>query len=598
MDDIKKSVFSDAGISRDEDLDIGSMLSEIRDNAEKRNNTEDATTIKPTNSSEKKLSPLEQLKADKKNAGPGLVLDNNDIKKDEAPQGNIVYNDTRMSEIEAEVNNYDDNLEKRKYVTVIKKPMNYVDYVQLMDELELVTIHDDGTVTIELKDDDGNYITPSFIKVRGENDAEFDYSLLTKYEKEEMKKNGTLTDKVKEATTSANDENAETDTESNEDDSEDENKISPEKKKMVEILIDKTGLGGDFVFTPEEREKISEAETIRVNEVKLIDIASIKSRRSDKSFQDTIKSYDLGGSRTTICFPASGFKAQMKGLSYGEYADVALSMDNVKFDQYYKRLTIIYNKMTNISTGPFKDFEDFLKHFAYTDIPLALYGMYIATEKEEQEIPLKCGNRECGKTFNWSYSTRGILRLERCADTFLSKMQEIATAPAMEYDNLKKNAAVNNSKYVQLPDSGIICEMGVASAYDFLYNFIPLMNEDTFKEAFGNDINEIYMDNILLLTSIRSVLVPDDEGNYVECTGYKDILDAIYHVGPSEIQILAAYTAKIQANWEITFSFGDVQCPHCQSITKNLDVSMDDLVFQTYNRLMSTEIDLSKIQDL
>jgi hypothetical protein len=140
--------------------------------------------------------------------------------------------------------------------------------------------------------------------------------------------------------------------------------------------------------------------------------------------------------------------------------------------------------------------------------------------------------------------------------------------------------------------------MGVASAYDFLYNFIPLMDGDTFKEAFGDDINEIYQNNILLLTTIRSVQVPDGEGGYVECTGYKDILDAVYMVSPSEIQILATYVAKIQTYYETTFSFGNVKCPHCGTITHNLDISMDQLVFQTYNRLMSTDIDLSKVQDL
>ena len=139
--------------------------------------------------------------------------------------------------------------------------------------------------------------------------------------------------------------------------------------------------------------------------------------------------------------------------------------------------------------------------------------------------------------------------------------------------------------------------MGIASAYDFLYNFIPLMDENTFKEAFGEDLNEIYMNNILLLTSVRSVYVPDGNGEYIECTGYKDILDAIYRVSPEEIKIMAAYTAKIQGEYEITFSFGDVTCPHCHNVTKDMEVNMDDLVFQTYSRLMSTEVDLKNIPD-
>ena len=124
------------------------------------------------------------------------------------------------------------------------------------------------------------------------------------------------------------------------------------------------------------------------------------------------------------------------------------------------------------------------------------------------------------------------------------------------------------------------------------------MNEETFKDAFGQEASQVYMDNVLLLTSVRSLDVPDGEGGYIHCEGYKDILDALYYISPNEIKYLAAHTAKIQSNWEVTYSLGDTKCPHCGSVTKNLDVSMDDLVFQTYNRLMSTEIELSKIPEL
>ena len=554
-------------ISRNEDLDLASMLNAVK---------EESNVVKSENTpAEVKKSPLEMLKEDEAKTPKGLVVDNGDLKADNGPQKNIVYNDERMTDIKNEINNYDTTLSKRSKVTLIKKPMTQLEYVQLMDEIESVKINPDGSISFDLMDKYGNKQEPVFIRPRKDDEPIFDFSILTPEER-----------KVDEDKAS----------ESEEENKEDE--ISPEKKRIVEILIDKTGLGGDFFLSEEEKKKLSEAETIRINEVRILDLATIKAKRSSVSFQDHIKEFNINGSRTTICFPASGFKAQMKGLSYGEYADIALSMENVKFDQYYKRLSIIYNHMTNISRGDFKDFEDFLKHFSYTDISLALYGLYISTEKETQEIPLRCGNKECGKTFNWEYNTRNILRLERCADKFLKKMEEVATAKPSDYDKIAENAAVNNSKYVELPDSKVVCEMGVASAYDFLYNFIPLMNEETFKDAFGNDASQVYMDNVLLLTSVRSVDVPDGEGGYIHCTGYKDILDAIYYIGPNDIKYLAAQTAKIQSLWEVTYSLGDTKCPHCGAVTKNLDVSMDDLVFQTYNRLMSTEIELSKIQEL
>ena len=574
MQDEKINIFDDSA-SKDETLPLDKLLAEMKEtttNTVEQPKIEEPTVVDKV--SKKDLSPLEQMKKAKERVQSGMVVSNDDLKKGEskAPEGNIIYNDERMTEIQESIDSYDETMRKRNAVVVTKEPQNQFEYVQLITEIDSVTFDADGKAHFNLTDLDGNPSNeePKFCRLRKEDEEIFDYSNIKEFPKEDT-----------------------TDKESSEEDD-----ISEEKKKTVQVIIDKTGLGTDFIFTDEEKKKITDAETIRVNEVKVLDLATIKSKRSDKSFQDVIKKYDVRGSRTTICFPASGFKAQMKGLTYGEYADVALSMENVTFDQYYKRLSIIYNKMINISTGPFKDFEDFLKHFAYTDIPLAVYAMFVSTEAEEQEIALHCGNEDCDKTFNWTYNTRSILRLERCADNFLAKMQELASASAMDYDKIRSNSAVENSKVIELPDSKFVVEMGIASAYDFLYNFIPLMNEKTFKEAFGDDLNQVYMDNVLLLTTVRSVYIPNEDGTYIECTGYKDILDALYNISPTEIQILAAYTGKLQSKYEVTFSFGNVTCPHCKNVTKNLDINVDDLVFQTYQRLMSTEIDLTKFQDL
>ena len=579
----KKNIFAED--SNESAIPLDKLLAEMKETST-ANTTK--TDIEKTNTLSKKeekkeLSPLEQLKLEKEKTNGGMIVSNDDLEKGmvQAPTRNIVYNDDRLENFQKAQDELDNSLRKRNAVKVLVQPQNEIEYVQLISEIDSIVFDENGKARFTLVDDEGNPVEPKFCKIREDNDEVFDFSVLSEYEQKQI----------------ASKDNTDVENKTSDDNNEKPEEISEEKKKIVRVLIDKTGLGTDFMFTDEEKEKLVEAETIRVNEVKVLDINAIRAKRNDKSFQDVIKEYNMTGSRATICFPASGFKAQMKGLTYGEYADIQLSMENVTFDQYMKRLSIIYNKMTNISTGPFKDFEDFLKRFAYTDIPLAIYGLFIATEAENQEIALRCGNQECNKNFNWKYTSRSVLRLDRCADTFLAKMEKIASAPAQEYDKIQAESVVMNSKVMELPDSKFVVEMGIASSYDFVYNFIPVLNEETFKEAFGNDINAIYQDNILLLTSVRSVYVPDGEGGYVECTGYKDILDALYNISPKEIQILAAYTAKIQSDYEITFSFGNVTCPHCKNVTQNLDISIDDLVFQTYQRLTSTEIDLSQIQD-
>ena len=275
-------------------------------------------------------------------------------------------------------------------------------------------------------------------------------------------------------------------------------------------------------------------------------------------------------------------------------------MDAVNVDKYYKRLAIIYNKMKNISNGPFDSFEDFLKNFAYTDISLAVYGLFVATFPEVQTISLRCGRNSCNKTFDWDYATRSILRLDKSDEVLLNKMAQLASADPNEYEDIYKKAAVRNSKFIKLPYSGYIVELGIASAYEFLYNFIPVIDDETFKQAFGNDINDVYKNNMLLLTTVLSVRIPknDNPNSYILCEGYKDIVDAIYSISPEEIKIIATMSNKIQTQYQVNYSFGDVKCPHCGNVTKDLDLTIDDLVFQTYQRLISTEIDLTNIQGL
>lgn len=575
MENINENdIFDD--IKQDNTLDLESILKEAQNKEKVEDDVADTSesTIKTTKRDEEALSPLEKMKLEKEaKVQKGLEVKTSDLKS-EGPTKNIMYNDDRVNAWKDSINEMDEEIKKREAIVVIKKPENKFEYMQMMVEISMVAFDENGKPYINNKgvDEMGEEVIHEikYIRIRKEGEEAFDPSAYKEYE----------------------------DKENDSDDSEhDTPEISEEKKKTVQILIDKTGLGTDFMFSDDEKAKIRESETIRVNEVKVIDLAAIKAKRSEKSFQENITQFSSSGSRTTICFPASGFRAQMKGMSYGEYSDVALSMENVTFDQYYKRLSIIYNNMVNISTGPFDSFEDFLKNFAYTDIPLALYGMFVSTEAEEQEIGLKCGSDSCGNSFNWKYNTRSLLRLERCSDVLLDRMSEIASAPASEFDNIKAKSAVMNSKLLELPDSKFIVEMGVASAYEFLYNFVPVLDENTFKTAFGESVSEVYMNNILLLSTVRSVWVPLANGEYTQALGYKDILDALYQIKPNEIQILAAYTQKIQSQNELVFSFGDVTCPHCKHVTKNLDVTMDELVFQTYERLMSTEIDVTNIQD-
>ena len=556
----------------------------------------DSTLSDNTPKSNKELSPLAAELNRKKNAQLGTTVTRKEM--EDGKERTVFENpmaDERRERMKATMDESEMLLKQRAAIIPLKQFESSTEYSQMVHEISLVRFDETGKAYFDYeKDSNGNNVIPKFIRLRTENDPPYskenDYLVMNRDAenarriadgKEPIPDSVPLTAKVE--------------------DIEHKDEEEDTKSKTINLIIDKTGLGTDFILSEDERKKMAEANEIRLTQVEVLDIASITTEKPERdSFTGKINTYQLSGSKTTISFPASGFKADMTGLTYGEIADISLSMDAVNVDKYYKRLAIIYNKMKNISNGPFDSFEDFLKNFAYTDISLAVYGLFVATFPEVQTISLRCGRNSCNKTFDWDYATRSILRLDKSDEVLLNKMAQLASADPNEYEDIYKKAAVRNSKFIKLPYSGYIVELGIASAYEFLYNFIPVIDDETFKQAFGNDINDVYKNNMLLLTTVLSVRIPknDNPNSYILCEGYKDIVDAIYSISPEEIKIIAAMSNKIQTQYQVSFSFGDVKCPHCGNITKDLDLTIDDLVFQTYQRLISTEIDLTNIQGL
>lgn len=596
-----------AGISQDENIDLSQFIRQSKMNSDdasiKTSETpetknydvsqnESVTSVKP-------MSPLAKELEKQRTQQKGLSITREEFEagKERTEFKSPIESDERIQSMEKAQDDADLLLKQRAAVIPLKAYETDTEYVQMIHEISLVRFDTDGKAYIEYETDkEGRKIPLSMIRLRTENDPPFS----KENDFLQMQRDTINRERIANGEQPIGNDvplKAPVTDETNDTDEE----ISAEKKKTVQFIIDKTGLGADFTLTEAERAKLVEANEIRLTQVEVLDIESITTVKPDSdTFAGSIHDYTLSGSKTTISFPASGFKADMVGMTYGEVGDVSLSMDSVTVDKYYKRLAIIYNKMKNISSGPFDSFESFLKNIAYTDINLAIYGLYVSTFPEVQSISLKCGKSTCQKTFDWNFSTRNVLQLQKSDDVLLDHLKELAAADPDQYDEIYKKAPVRNIKYIKLPKCGYIVGLGIASAYEFLYNFIPVLDETTFKNAFGDDLNQVYMNNILLLTTVLSVRVPDPKhpGTYILCEGYKDILDAIYNINPEEIKLLASISAKIQREYQVYFSFGDVVCPHCKNVTNDLELTIDDLVFQTYQRLMSTEVDLTNIRGL
>lgn len=521
--------------SRDTTLDVSSLLKASKE------------------APEKKETALDKFKREKEERGSGLVVENKALEeanKEKTLIANKAENDA-MDEVDEYLAEQDKMIQAAQNVKFDRLPQTGLEMAAAMDAIE------EATTSKEVMNGE---------KVKTVNI--------------ETQESG---EKSPEEVTSSNEATA---------------AVDEDRKNIINILIDKTGLGGDFKFTDEEKEKIFSSTEIHLKEVEELDLSTITVKKAEKSFLESVNEFQISSSKVPVVFPASRFKAYMTGLSYGEMGDISLNNENVTFDQLQKKLTVIYNKMVNPSIGEFENFEDFLKKFAYVDIDLAVYGLVVATFPEIDDIPLTCNNEKCKNSFNHKYSPRTLIRFDKANEKFLNAMKDVVECPAAESHKLLEESPARVHKRVKLPFSGFIIEIGIASAYDYLYTIVDNIIGDKFKDNHPDDVNGILQINATLLGLIRAVYVPSGDGSYTMFDNFEDMINALYMVKPEEISILASLLQKYTDSYTVEFELFDITCPHCGTKTSRIPLDINSLVFLKYQRLMSTEIDINNISVL
>lgn len=544
-------------VERDESIDLSSLM-------------------KKKDVSSNEASPLDQMVAAKKDSDSGIVVDNkaeetslranNDT--DEFREGVSEANATLIS-----------NAKKAEAVVVIKKPTNESEDAMLIDEIEESHFDDNGKIVVP---ENAKFIIPKYLVPDNKKDK------VTKLSGSNSNIDAIITDDVPE--------------ESKTEDASPDDK--EEKDNIVKVLIDKTGLGADIIITDDEQKIIDEANEIHVIEVEDKELATLKTKRVDEndlSFMDTIDKYQLSVSKTSMVYPISGFSADMAGLSYGEFADISLdttsedSSDEYDYNKNWKMMSVIYDKMTNISSGKFNDFVDFLKKFAYADLQLAIYALLISTEPEEDTISLRCHADNCGKGFIHKYAIRSLIDFSDATTDYLKAIDKVHDARGEGCFKVAENSPVRTIKKIRLPETNYIAEIGPASCYDFLYGICNQMGN--LKEVKDEDavIKKLYY--ILILNVVRAIHVKDVNGAYVRITNYENLTEIFdKYLTPEDFNILQSIYVKSIEEYRIGFSVKNIVCPHCGSKTESIDIDPRELVFRIQQTMRNTRLTLHNFQ--
>lgn len=554
-------------INRDTAMDIASLIKTAKKEEPVTNPvpTVNGPMTAPEGKTEEAVAhktKLEQMMEAQKNQTLGMVVNTADLNHDEKVQMKNKMADDAMSDADKYLADMDAQIAVAKQIKV-PRPANPQQMVGIMDALDRAAKNPEILKTGEAP---------------AEETPDTESAEQTPAEENKSEETAPATEVVEEKT--------------------EEEKKAELKKQVINILIDKTGMGADFHFTDEEKEKLTVSNEIHVTEVEDVDLATITVKKPEKSFVDSVNEYQLSSTRVPVVFTVSRFRAYMTGLTYGEMSDIVLTNEANNFDKLNKRLSIIYNKMVNPSCGKFDSYDDFLKKFAFADMSLAIYGLVIATFPEVDEIGMNCNNETCKKSFTHKFSPRSLLRFEECGDKFISAMDEIVNCPAGKEKELLETSPCQKHKRVRLPDSKYIIEIGFASAYEYLYNVMDKLDGDKFKENHPDDVNGVMADIVSLLPIVRSVYVPNADSSYTCYTDANDMIEALYTVKPGEIKLIVQLMRQYVAGYEFGFFLTNVRCPHCGSLSKMVPLdSIENMLFRQYQRLTNTNLDTSSITE-
>ena len=518
-------------MSRDENIDVFALL-------------------RSASTEEVKKTPLQEMQEKKQ---LGVVVNTEELIKDQDDtKRSYVNNDRRIEDVNRELSEMDENIEKLKYIGAIKKPENKIQMAELMSKLDEMDLEE--------------------LKAKASQDGMKPIEVDSTTQIENTHDNYT------------------------EESHEDNIEFKNDRVNRIDVLIDKTGFGKDVIFTDEEREKLTSAEEIRVVEVEEIQLASTKIKKATKSFLDTVSSYKSIGIRTPMTFPCSRFRAELGGLTYGEYGDLALSTTKNDFDTTNKILSLIYNKMHNASIGEFESYEDFLKKMAWVDVPLAKLALYISTNPENDTIGLHCNVIDCNKDFPHPFATRSLVRIERMSDTALEWMEKVASATHKETLEMFENAPHRTGKIIKLKNSGWLVNIGYISCYQYLHNVINNTIDDVFKENHPDDVNGVLQFYGIFMENITSISIPDENGEYVEFEEFNDIIEALYHLDPVDFDIIKTLVYEYAQVYDYEFGVKNIKCPHCGNVTEYVSVDLDRLVFLSYQRRLTTNVKLKNVE--
>lgn len=551
---------------------------------------------------ERELTPLEKMKLAKENKTSGMVVENKEEEKmyKSPAEAGLEKNGTES------MNEMDSMIEKVAFAREHGLMKDSVDHnstdpkdiskrLEIIQDLSNMKISKDRKMleSVEVEPDRGDSVLQNkFINVSDANTNPSKHFILNK-ENEVVEGSKP----AEEEDTKSNSENGKDDVTGDINVNETQALSEEEKAKRAEsvtIILNKLN-EKTVTFTDDEREKMIKTNVINVRVMDTLDINSAEIDRSPVSFNDLINEFKCDTIQTPVVFPQSGFRAYMTGLSVSEMLAFGLNGENAyTVDDIKKRLSIAYRHMVN-PTIYIENFDDFLNKFAWSDLEIAVWGMLISSFPVEDTITLRCGKKDCAKSYEVKYNPSAILDWEAVSKDFINLFEEVISCTEPNTENIAKRSPIRKSLIVELPYTKMRAELGRPSAHDYVARIAPAMvDEKSIKAIVGENPSDRDMSIFLATMFVRVLYVPAN-GKYHPVTSYKSVYQMLSCLRPGELDALVSVVNNKFPDTEPAFYLPKSKCPYCGNVSDKIEITASELLFQRAQDLNHTEYEVTGI---
>lgn len=319
-----------------------------------------------------------------------------------------------------------------------------------------------------------------------------------------------------------------------------------------------------------------------------------------------ISVYDPGINDVPLTLPLSGYRCVMRSINWFDFIKLTAPASQNGSDNELKKWSVIYEHLKNPSIGEFKDLEDFMKKTKYQDRELLMWGLLVATADDEETLAITCGNPNCKKSIRIPYRPRNIVHID---EEHVPKWYIPAHEAAVGPDAVKVWETVNGRrKRYQLPHTKIIVEINEPSAYEFVTQKLPLINDlykryrpdSNMADLDPNDVSMAEFDylsaNALFVSAMTIVRNENGKPKEYRFTKWEQIEQIITTALDAEDSgVLLKIIEKTRENISpISFRVENINCPACGRHEEFIPINDigTSLLFQVSRRLSNTQINL------